>query len=34
MRSIKLLDSLTLGELAKLHGVTTRTVQNTFAKQN
>jgi hypothetical protein len=34
MCSAKLLDLLILGEIAKLHGVTTRTVQNAFAKQN
>ena len=32
MRSVKLLASLTLGEIAKLHGVTTRTLQNALAK--
>ncbi len=30
----KLLNSLALGEIAKLHGVTTCTVQNALAKQN
>ena len=31
-RSIMLLDPLTLREIAKLHGVTTRTVQNALVK--